>query len=44
LIKVAIANWYRQYLGWTLPLGISTGVFLLGIFLLTALPYFLGQL
>jgi hypothetical protein len=44
LTKVAIANWFRQYLGWTLPVGISAGVALLGVFLLAALPYFLGWL
>jgi hypothetical protein len=42
LIKVAMANRFRQYLGLTLPLGITAGVSLLGIFLLMALPYFLG--
>jgi hypothetical protein len=44
LIKVAIANWFRQHLGLTLPVGISAGLLLLGVFLLTALPYFLGRL
>ncbi len=44
LTKVAIANWFRQYLGITLPLGVSAGLLLFGIFLLTALPYFLGWL
>jgi hypothetical protein len=44
LTKVGIANWFRQYLGLTLPVGISAGLLLLGIFLLTALPYFLGWL
>ncbi len=42
LAKVAIANFFRQYLSLTLPLGISAGVLLLGLFLLTALPHFLG--
>lgn len=44
LTKVAIANLLRRYMGLTLPVGISAGVLLLGIFLLTALPYFLGWL
>jgi Kef-type K+ transport system membrane component KefB len=44
LTKVAIANRFHQYANLTLPLGISAGVLLLGIFLLTALPYFLGWL
>jgi len=44
LTKMAIANWFRQYMSLTLPLGISAGMLLLGSFLLTALPYFLGWL
>ena len=44
LTKMAIANRFHQYTSLTLPLGISAGVLLLGIFLLTALPYFLGWL
>jgi hypothetical protein len=42
LAKVAIANRFRQYMRFTLPLGISAGSLLLGIFLITALPHFLG--
>ena len=44
LTKMAIANRFHQYTSLTLPLGISAGVLFLGIFLLTALPYFLGWL
>jgi hypothetical protein len=42
LTKVALANWFRQYLGYTLPIGISAGILLLSVFLLMALPRFLG--
>ena len=41
-IKVVFANFYREGLKYTLPLGISAGTLLLGVFLLTALPRFLG--
>ena len=43
LAKLAIANLFRQYLGYTLPLGISAATLLLCIFLLTALPHFVGR-
>ena len=42
LTKVAIANRFRKQMSLTLPLGISAGTLLLGIFLITALPHFLG--
>ncbi len=43
LTKVVFANWYRQGLNLALPLGISAALLLLGIFLLTALPFYLGK-
>lgn len=42
LTKVALANFFRQYLNFALPLGIAAGLLLLGIFLLTALYHFEG--
>jgi len=41
-VKVVFANFYREGLKYTLPLGISVGTFLLGVFLLMALPWYLG--
>jgi hypothetical protein len=42
LTKLVIANRFRKYLRYALPLGLSSGALLLGVWLLTALPKFLG--